>query len=78
MSSNIQMKIGEQIRKIRESKKIGLRDFEIMVGISRANLSKIERGMRNPTLETIQRIAKALDCEVEILINPKKNKKTFG
>lgn len=69
---SILMQVGNQIRTIRQEKKISLRDFEKITGIARGELSNIETGKRNATLETIERIAKALGCRVEILIDPKK------
>ncbi len=38
------MIIGKIIRKIRNSKGIGIRELERMTGINRGNISKIERG----------------------------------
>ena len=73
MKQNIHMQIGKKIRDIRQKKGISLRDFEVTTGIARGDLSKIETGKRNPTLETIQRIADALHCEVEILLKEKAN-----
>lgn len=69
---NIKSSVGSRIREIRTGKGIGLRQFELEIGISRSDLSNIERGKRNVTVDTIEKIAKALDCDVRVLISPKK------
>lgn len=69
---NIRTKVGENIRAIRQEKKISLRDLEKITGIARGHLSNIETGKQNATLETIQQLATALDCDVQILVKPKK------
>jgi DNA-binding Xre family transcriptional regulator len=52
----------------REHKKIKMNELAKKVGISAAYLSQIEKGKRNPTIDTLKTIAKELDIEVEILI----------
>jgi DNA-binding Xre family transcriptional regulator len=56
------------IRAWREHKKIKMNELAKKVGISAAYLSQIEKGKRNPTIDTLKAIAKELDIEVEILI----------
>ena len=38
-------------------------------GIDQSDISKIERGMANPSVSTLSRIAKALGCELRISIS---------
>ena len=52
----------------REYQGLKINELAAKVGISGAYLSQIESGKRNPTIETLKNIAKALDVEVEILI----------
>jgi len=56
------------IRAWREYKNIRMNDLAKRVGISSAYLSQIERGKRNPTIDTFKTIAKELDIDVEMLI----------
>lgn len=58
----LQQSVGTLIRLTRNEKKISLRSFEEMTGIPRGDLSKIERGQKNVTLATVEKIATALDC----------------
>ena len=56
------------IRAWREYKKIKMNELAKRVGISSAYLSQIEKGKRNPTIDTLKMIAKELDLEVEVLL----------
>ncbi len=56
------------IRAWREYKKIKLNDLAQRVSISSSYLSQIENKKRNPTIETLKAIAKALGIETDMLI----------
>ena len=59
--------LGEFIRKQREGAKLSLRNLSKLAGVSNPYLSQIERGLRNPSAEILQAIAKALDLSAETL-----------
>ncbi len=59
--------LGEFIRKQREQAKLSLRNLSKIAGVSNPYLSQIERGLRNPSAEILQAIAKALDLSAETL-----------
>jgi transcriptional regulator with XRE-family HTH domain len=59
--------IGEYIRQQREQAKISLRQLASSAGISNPYLSQIERGLRRPSAEILQQIAKALRISAEAL-----------
>ena len=59
--------LGQFIRKQRESAKLSLRNLSKLAGVSNPYLSQIERGLRNPSAEILQAIAKALDLSSETL-----------
>ncbi len=62
------MSTGKEIRRLRIQKGMTQRDLSIRTGINEANISKYERGKQNLRLETLERIATALDVHpVEIL-----------
>lgn len=44
------------------------RDLAEKVGISHRTMSAIETGERNPSIQTLKKIAEALDCKVDDLI----------
>ena len=59
--------LGQFIRKQREQAKLSLRNLSKLAGVSNPYLSQIERGLRNPSAEILQAIAKALDLSAETL-----------
>jgi transcriptional regulator with XRE-family HTH domain len=59
--------IGEYIRQQREQAKISLRQLASAAGISNPYLSQIERGLRRPSAEILQQIAKGLRISAEAL-----------
>ena len=60
---------GATIRKLREERHIGLRQFARMIGVSATYLSKIERGeMSPPTEERVKEIARRLDQDADELL----------
>lgn len=59
--------IGEYIREQREQAKISLRQLAAAAGVSNPYLSQIERGLRRPSAEILQQIAKGLRISAEAL-----------
>jgi transcriptional regulator with XRE-family HTH domain len=56
--------LGQQIRKLREAKRISEEEFAARAGLDRAYYGGIERGERNVAAENLIKIAVALDVEV--------------
>jgi transcriptional regulator with XRE-family HTH domain len=59
--------IGEYIKQQRSSAKISLRQLSKLAGVSNPYLSQIERGLRKPSAEILQQIAKGLRISAEAL-----------
>src|SRR3712207_8315000 len=59
--------LGDYIREQRESSAISLRQLARLAGVSNPYLSQIERGLRKPSAEILQQIAKALRISAEAL-----------
>ena len=59
--------LGEFIREQRRSSRLSLRKLSDLAGISNPYLSQIERGLRKPSAEILQSIAKALRISAETL-----------
>src|SRR5579859_3846905 len=59
--------IGEYIRQQREQARISLRQLAQAAGVSNPYLSQIERGLRRPSAEILQQIAKGLRISAEAL-----------
>ena len=59
--------LGEYLREQRRSAELSLRQLAEQAGVSNPYLSQIERGLRKPSVEVLQQIAKALRISAEVL-----------
>ena len=59
--------IGDYIKQQRNNAKISLRQLSKLAGVSNPYLSQIERGLRKPSAEILQQIAKGLRISAEAL-----------
>jgi transcriptional regulator with XRE-family HTH domain len=59
--------LGDYIREQRSAAQISLRQLAKAAGVSNPYLSQIERGLRKPSAEILQQIAKALRISAEAL-----------
>lgn len=62
------MSVGENIRRIRETKNLTQASVAEQAGISQAMLCQIERGTKNPSLQVGKEIADTLGCKLENLL----------
>ena len=63
--------IGENIRRIRREKKITQKKLAEMTGLTNVVINYYEHGAKNPTIETVQKIVRALGVEPEKLTGEK-------
>lgn len=61
-------KLGPRIRKIRRGKDITIEALGESVGMSGASISRYEMGINLPKLETLVKIAEALDVSASSLL----------
>ncbi|MEV6009853.1 helix-turn-helix transcriptional regulator [Streptomyces sp. NPDC051976] len=59
--------LGEYLREQRRSAQLSLRQLADAAGVSNPYLSQIERGLRKPSAEILQQLAKALRISAETL-----------
>lgn len=59
--------LGDYLREQRESAGLSLRKLAEQTGVSNPYLSQIERGLRRPSAEVLQQLAKALRISAETL-----------
>ncbi|MFF3821222.1 helix-turn-helix domain-containing protein [Streptomyces bluensis] len=59
--------LGEYLREQRRNAQLSLRQLAAATGVSNPYLSQIERGLRKPSAEVLQQVAKALRISAETL-----------
>jgi len=57
---DIRVRLGQNLRKLRDEKGWSQEDFADRAGIHRTYVSDIERGRRNPTITVLEKLAKPL------------------
>lgn len=60
MPSDLPAVFGHRFREARRNAKLSQQDIERLSGIPQSYISNIERGLENPTLETVTRLAAAV------------------
>lgn len=66
---NVNKKIGIRIKIERFNRKISQEQLAEKSGLNRTTVGYIERGEISPTIETLYKIASALDIELHDLVN---------
>ncbi|MEO5948807.1 MAG: helix-turn-helix transcriptional regulator [Candidatus Saccharimonas sp.] len=64
-----QQKLGTKIRELRHTAELSQERLGEITGLDRTYISGIERGVRNPSLRNIEKLAKAFKVKVTDLIN---------
>ena len=67
--SELAVAFGRQVRNLRQHKKMSQEELAFKAGLSPAHLGQIERAQKKPTLETIGRLAEALEVPVANLFS---------
>lgn len=75
MASDICVRVGRRIRELRQAKGWSQQLLADHAELERAHLSRLEEGRREAGLRVLERIAIALDVEVEDLVRRSKTKK---
>ena len=65
--SDISVFLGKRIRELRTRQHMSQEDLSFRAGISAAHLGQIERATKNPTVDTVARIAEALNVPITSL-----------
>ena len=60
--NNAAMIIGDRLRALREEKKLSQGDIEKRTGLLRCYISRVENGHTVPAIETLEKLARALEC----------------
>ena len=67
-SKNISKTFGKNLKIIRTEKQMSQGDIARSLAVHRSYISGLERGVRNPTLTNIERIARALGVDIKRLL----------
>ena len=62
------IQFGKKLREARLKKNLSQGDVARILGVHRTYISGLERGRRNPSLLTVQKLAKALRVPIEDLL----------
>lgn len=69
-------RFGRLVRHLRQEKGYSQEDFSFRVGLHQTYISSVERGERNVTIETADRIARSLDTTLADLFGQLERKPT--
>ncbi len=62
-----QQKLGKRVREYRLAAELSQEELGFMTGLDRTYISGIERGVRNPSVKNVEKIAKALKIKMKEL-----------
>jgi len=65
--------IAERVAERRAAWGISQRELAELCGTTQSAIARIERGKRPPRIDTLARIAAALDCELVVELRPRTN-----
>ncbi len=68
MGSSIQQRLGVRIRELRQARGLSQEAFADSCDLDRTYISGIERGVRNPTITTLETLAKGLEITLSELL----------
>lgn len=68
MNQKLARRFGEVLRKFRTDRNLSQEQLALSVGLDRTFVSMLERGVRQPTLETIFRLCKELETKPSEMI----------
>jgi predicted transcriptional regulator len=63
-------KIADRVADRRQQKGLSQRELAELVGTTQSAIARLERGGRPPRIDTLLRIAEALDCELVVELRP--------
>lgn len=64
---DVRKRVGENVRRLREKRGVSQEELADNAGLHRTYVSGVERGVRNPTIIVLERLAIALGVEVSAL-----------
>ena len=65
---DVRARIGLNVQRLRRAKDLSQEELSARANVHQTYLSGVERGVRNPSVMVLERIAKALGADVEDLV----------
>jgi transcriptional regulator with XRE-family HTH domain len=69
MKMSIQRKIGEEVARARREAGMTQQELARHARTRQANISRLERGIQNPSVEFLERVAQSLGRKIQIRIS---------
>jgi len=73
---DIRRRVGLNLQRLRHEKEWSQEKLNFESGVHRTYISGIERGVRNPTLTNLHKLAKALEVPLGALVDPPPRKRS--
>ncbi len=66
---DVRARVGRNMKRLREAKGWSQEELADQAGIHRTYVSGVERGVRNPTVTVLEKLAVALGAKMSALVN---------
>ncbi len=66
---DVRLRVGENVRRLREARGLSQEALAYEAGLHRTYVSGVERGVRNPTITVLEKIARGLKAELAELVS---------
>ncbi|WP_206245731.1 helix-turn-helix domain-containing protein [Novosphingobium terrae] len=66
--SPLAVKVGKNLKRLRELADLTQADLHVLTSVGLSHISRIERGVGNPTLDMMEALAIGLKCEIRDLL----------
>jgi len=65
--------VADKVAERRQARRLSQRELAELVGTTQSAIARLERGGRPPRIDTLLRIADALDCDLVVELKPRKH-----
>src|SRR6187200_2648346 len=66
-------RIAEQVTEQRKARGLSQKELAELTGTTQSAIARLESGGRPPRIDTLLRIAEALDCELRVTLTPRED-----